>query len=52
MTTTDVTGYAHPATRSQGQDVEAASRGADALDLFRPGKFNLIITQLAMPEMT
>lgn len=38
--------------RFQGHTVEAASCGTDALALFRPGKFNLVITDLAMPEMT
>ena len=38
--------------RSQGHSVEEASRGTDALARFRPGKFHVIITDLAMPEMT
>jgi CheY-like chemotaxis protein len=38
--------------RSQGHIVEPASCAKDALAIFQPGKFQLIITDLALPETT
>ena len=35
-----------------GHIVDCASSGAQALDLFQPGKFDLIITDFFMPSMT
>lgn len=35
-----------------GHIVEPASRAKDALAIFEPGKFQLVITDLDMPEMT
>src|SRR6266853_1208029 len=34
-----------------GHNVETASSGQEALAMFAPGKFDLIITDFAMPEM-
>jgi len=35
-----------------GHRVDSASSGAQALDLFEPGKFDVIITDFFMPVMT
>src|SRR4051812_5623849 len=35
-----------------GHLVDSASSGAQALDLFEPGKFDVIITDFFMPAMT
>src|SRR3569832_2993682 len=35
-----------------GHVVHSASSGAQALDLFQPGKFDVIITDFFMPAMT
>ena len=35
-----------------GHQVETAGSGAEALNLFQPGKYDLIITDYAMPGMT
>lgn len=34
-----------------GHDVETASSGKAALELFAPGKYDLVITDYAMPQM-
>ena len=34
-----------------GHDVETASNGKDALAIFDPGKFDIVITDFAMPTM-
>ncbi len=35
-----------------GHEVDSANSGAQALDLFKPGKFDVIITDFFMPAMT
>lgn len=37
--------------QSDGHQVEAANSGKDALALFEPGRFDLVFTDFAMPEM-
>ncbi|HNR71745.1 MAG TPA: response regulator [Verrucomicrobiota bacterium] len=37
--------------KAQGHSVEASNRGADALAIFHRDKFDLVITDLVMPEM-